>query len=325
MKISRFSLLLCSLLLLEACTWTHPPAYQLPDSSRLIAGQAILVKPGDNLYTLSQEYRVPLNEIVVVNNMQPPYRVTAGETIYLPSKVQAKTQYYAPPPKAAPIERVDAAPIQQYEITESKTEPEIYSTELPKAPMAEKKVEKQTKKKTAAEKQRVAMEITKTEETAKAPPPEKKKKKKQEAAVKKENAEATEEAKKPTQPGVPPFIWPVRGTIISAFGPKGKGRDNDGVNIVAPLNAPVKASESGTVVYADNKMKGFGNLVLIRHTNGWVTAYAHLGRVLVARDKQVSKGSVIGTVGTSGGVGSPQLHFETRREGKPTDPELVVR
>ncbi|MGE0108554.1 MAG: peptidoglycan DD-metalloendopeptidase family protein [Bdellovibrionales bacterium] len=321
MKISRFSLLLCSLLLLEACTWNHPPAYQLPDSSRLIMGQAVLVKPGDNLYTLSQKYKVPLNDIVVVNNLQPPYRVTAGETIYLPEKVQAKTQYYAPPPKAAPIERVDVEPIQQYEITESK----IDSVPLARAPMAEKKAEKQTKKKAAAEKQRAATEITKAEEAPKAPPPEKKKKKKQKAAVKKENAEVTEKAKKPTQPGVPPFIWPVRGTIISAFGPKGKGRDNDGINIAAPLNAPVKASESGTVVYADNKMKGFGNLVLIRHTNGWVTAYAHLGRVLVARDKQVSKGSVIGTVGTSGGVGSPQLHFETRREGKPTDPELVVR
>jgi murein DD-endopeptidase MepM/ murein hydrolase activator NlpD len=129
----------------------------------------------------------------------------------------------------------------------------------------------------------------------------------------------------PPPPGVLAFGWPVRGTIISAYGPKGKGRDNDGINIAAPKGAPVKAAEYGTIVYADNKMKGFGNLVLIRHREGWVTAYAHLDRVVVSRDDVVKKGSVIGTVGTTGGVASPQLHFEARRDGKPVDPELVVR
>lgn len=109
------------------------------------------------------------------------------------------------------------------------------------------------------------------------------------------------------------------------FGPKGKGLDNDGLNIAAPKGSPVKAAEGGMVAYAGNEMKGFGNLVLIRHEGGWVTAYAHLERLVVAKDTIVAKGDMIGTVGTTGGVTSPQLHFETRQRGKPVDPELMMK
>ncbi|MDX9688905.1 MAG: LysM peptidoglycan-binding domain-containing protein [Proteobacteria bacterium] len=123
----------------------------------------------------------------------------------------------------------------------------------------------------------------------------------------------------------PVFGWPVRGTIISTYGPKGKGRDNDGINIGAPKGSPIKAAEAGLVVYAGNEMKGFGNLVLIRHGGNWVTAYAHMDRLTVTKGKSVAKGDMIGTVGATGGVSTPQLHFEVRRSGAPVDPEIVMK
>ncbi len=119
--------------------------------------------------------------------------------------------------------------------------------------------------------------------------------------------------------------WPVQGPILSGFGPKGQGLSNDGVNIGAPKGSPVVAAANGVVVYAGNEMKGFGNLVLIRHEGGWVTAYAHLDRMLVTKDSIVAQGDEIGTVGKTGNVGSPQLHFETRFGGKPVDPAGVVK
>jgi len=104
------------------------------------------------------------------------------------------------------------------------------------------------------------------------------------------------EAAPPPEPPVA-FVWPVQGPVLSGYGPKGQGLNNDGVNIGAPKGAPVVAAASGIVVYAGNEMKGFGNLVLIRHQGGWITAYAHLDRVLVNKDAVVAQGDMIGTVG----------------------------
>jgi murein DD-endopeptidase MepM/ murein hydrolase activator NlpD len=123
----------------------------------------------------------------------------------------------------------------------------------------------------------------------------------------------------------PPMVWPVQGPVLSGYGPKGQGVNNDGVNIGAPKGAPVVAAANGIIVYAGNEMKGFGNLVLIRHEGGWVTAYAYLDRVLVNKDAVVAQGDMIGTVGRSGNISSPQLHFETRHEGKAVDPNGVVK
>jgi murein DD-endopeptidase MepM/ murein hydrolase activator NlpD len=117
----------------------------------------------------------------------------------------------------------------------------------------------------------------------------------------------------------------VQGPKLSGFGPKGQGVNNDGVNIGAPKGSPVVAAANGIVVYAGDDMKGFGNLVLIRHEGGWVTAYTYLDRVLVAKDAVVAQGDMIGTVGKSGNISSPQLHFETRHDGKAVDPDGVIK
>lgn len=116
------------------------------------------------------------------------------------------------------------------------------------------------------------------------------------------------------------FRWPVRGRIISKFGVKGNGVRNDGINISVPEGTEVKAAESGVVAYAGNELRGYGNLVLIRHANSWVSAYAHNSQILVKRGQRIRRGQVIAKVGKTGSVTQPQLHFELRRDAKPVDP-----
>ncbi len=127
-------------------------------------------------------------------------------------------------------------------------------------------------------------------------------------------APAAEE--KPSDAAHPEFRWPARGRIIQGFANGG----NDGINISVPEGTQVKAAESGVVAYAGNELKGYGNLVLIRHPNGFVTAYAHNGDITVKRGDQVTRGQTIAKSGQSGNVSSPQLHFELRKGSTPVDP-----
>ncbi|EIM28513.1 peptidoglycan DD-metalloendopeptidase family protein [Microvirga lotononidis] len=113
------------------------------------------------------------------------------------------------------------------------------------------------------------------------------------------------------------FRWPARGRVIAGFGANG---GNEGINIAVPEGTPVKAAEAGTVTYAGSEVKGYGNLVLIKHENGYVSAYAHNGSLNVKRGEQVKRGQVIATSGQTGNVTSPQLHFEIRKGAQPVDP-----
>ena len=123
----------------------------------------------------------------------------------------------------------------------------------------------------------------------------------------------------PAQPATPSaeFRWPARGRVISGFGGTGT---NEGINIAVPDGTPVKAAEAGTVAYAGSEVKGYGNLVLIRHDNGYVSAYAHNGDIDVKRGQKVTRGQTIAKSGQSGNVTSPQLHFEIRKGSTPIDP-----
>jgi murein DD-endopeptidase MepM/ murein hydrolase activator NlpD len=123
-----------------------------------------------------------------------------------------------------------------------------------------------------------------------------------------------------TTGAAPSFRWPVRGRIITGFGPKGNGQQNDGINLAVPEGTSVKAAEDGVVAYAGNELKGYGNLVLVRHSNGFVTAYAHASEVNVKRGDQVKRGQIIAKAGQTGNVTSPQLHFEIRKGATPVDP-----
>ena len=119
---------------------------------------------------------------------------------------------------------------------------------------------------------------------------------------------------------LPTFRWPVRGKVITSYGAKTNGKSNDGINLAVPEGTPVKAAEDGVVAYSGNELKGYGNLVLVRHSNGYVTAYAHASELMVKRGDTIKRGQIIAKSGQSGEVGSPQLHFEIRKGSSPVDP-----
>jgi len=120
--------------------------------------------------------------------------------------------------------------------------------------------------------------------------------------------------------GLPSFRWPVRGRIIASFGPRPNGTQNDGINLAVPEGTPIKAADDGVVAYAGNELKGYGNLVLVRHADGYVSAYANASELLVKRGETVKRGQVIAHAGQTGNVSSPQLHFEIRKGSTPIDP-----
>lgn len=142
------------------------------------------------------------------------------------------------------------------------------------------------------------------------------------ATAKVEDAPAAEAPVKASEAtgALPTFRWPVRGKVITTYGAKTNGKANDGINLAVPEGTPVKAAEDGVVAYSGNELKGYGNLVLVRHSNGYVTAYAHASELLVKRGDTIKRGQIIAKSGQSGEVGSPQLHFEIRKGSSPVDP-----
>ncbi len=133
-----------------------------------------------------------------------------------------------------------------------------------------------------------------------------------------EPASTTASLAKPEEAGEKAdFRWPARGRVIAGFSGRG---GNEGINIAVPEGTPIKAAEGGTVAYAGNELKGYGNLVLIRHPNGYVSAYAHAGELNVKRGETVKRGQVVAKSGQTGNVSSPQLHFELRKGSSPVDP-----
>lgn len=116
------------------------------------------------------------------------------------------------------------------------------------------------------------------------------------------------------------FKWPISGELIATFGSKGSGRRNDGINIKAPFGSPVRAAKAGKVIYRGNELPAWGNLILVKHENGWTTAYAHLDKFYVKLGTKVRTGDILGSVGKTGNVNDYQLHFQVRKYSKPLDP-----
>ena len=141
----------------------------------------------------------------------------------------------------------------------------------------------------------------------------------QTASVAKEEPRVAETPVKAAE-AMPAFRWPVRGRVIAGFGSKPNGTQNDGINLAVPEGTPIKAADDGVVAYAGNELKGYGNLVLIRHSNGFVSAYAHASELMVKRGDSIKRGQVIAHAGQTGSVTSPQLHFEIRKGSTPVDP-----
>jgi murein DD-endopeptidase MepM/ murein hydrolase activator NlpD len=286
------------------------PPYKLAAGTQLRfpVPRDYVVQPGDSLYGISRLFAVDQREIVRLNQLREPYEVKPGQTLRLPVRENAPATRVAavgPPPAPAPIlaAPLPAAPVQASSL------PPAPARQAPPAPQSAP---------TVLAPPAVAPTLVAPPAVAPvaAPPvaaP---------AAVTAPPAPVLEDAAVPS--GVR-FLQPVAGRVLSAYGPKPDGLHNDGVNIAAPLGTPVKAADRGTVVYAGNELRGFGNLVLLKHADGFVTAYAHLDKIDVAKGDTVARGQRIGTVGHTGSVSEPQLHFELRRGAKAIDPSGAMK
>ena len=341
-KAQSFSVLCGVCLVLAGCTASRPPSYNLPSADDVVAGDSYTVGRNENVYAIAQKQGVKLRDIIALNELKPPFALRTGQVLTLP----AKDKYAAPTPKAAPIDRIDKGALAPPSngnggsagLTGVQTQelPPLSATSVKSVPLdaqpaptpalpQDHSSAASTQWKDAPQPYKDVTESPATSQPVTEPEPLTAAESPAAATAQQPEAATAQASSASTNESVPAFGWPLRGTVISGFGPKGQGLDNDGINIAAPKGSPVKASDGGMVAYAGNEMKGFGNLVLIRHEGGWVTAYAHLERLVVAKDTIVAKGDMIGTVGTTGGVSSPQLHFETRRDGKPVDPEIMMK
>jgi murein DD-endopeptidase MepM/ murein hydrolase activator NlpD len=255
-------------------------------------GSPIVVAQGENAQILSTRYGVPVDALVRTNGFASASQIGPGTHIVIPvynaalaassgSRVAANSAAGKP---AAPAKVAGAPPRTLASQAEALRIPATKAAAVTKQEKAQGKMPNETK---AA-----------TRDTAPAS-----------ATEPKKTAMASETAN-------PEFRWPARGRIIQGFKPGG----NDGINIAVPEGTSVKAAESGVVAYAGNELKGYGNLILIRHPNGFVSAYANNGDIEVKRGETVKRGQTIAKSGQSGNVASPQLHFELRKGTKPVDP-----
>lgn len=128
----------------------------------------------------------------------------------------------------------------------------------------------------------------------------------------------------PTSSGSAKFIWPLRGEIVSKFGSSIGGQTNDGINIRAREGEPIRASADGVVVYADSEIKAYGNMAIIQHPGGYLTAYAHASELVIKKGDDVVKGQLIGFVGKTGNVDTAQLHYSIRKDKTPVDPSTLL-
>ncbi|MCB9991111.1 MAG: M23 family metallopeptidase [Rhodospirillales bacterium] len=265
------------------------------------------VSKGDSLWSIAQRYRLDMKDVVVVNNLHAPYFLEAGDRLTLPPpnsyKVKAGDNIYD-------VSRTFNVSMTQLVRQNQLREPyRIRPGDMLRLPSVQPAYQP-----APAARTQVAM-VTPGQ--------------KPDGPVVQARPVTPVQKSLPVTTKTPPrssgkFSWPVDGPVISTYGPKRDGLHNDGVNIRAAKGAPVRAAENGVIVYADNQLSGFGNLVLVRHADRWMTAYGHMDRTTVRRGQQVRRGETLGLVGASGSVDSPQLHFEIRRGTEALNPELYL-
>ena len=291
-----------ALMALTACGWAEwpppgegPGLQYGPGGDAFINATAVTVGKGDTVYAIARRHRVSPREVIDVNNLKAPYALRVGQRLKLPGgrvHVVKKGEYLSLiadnyNSNTFSIARINGV-AKPYTIYPGQ------KLRIPRdggAPLSASAPAGKTK--TAA--------TTKTKATTAKPvsPP-------------------------PVMSGSG-FLWPVKGKVLSGFGPKAKGLQNDGINIAAPRGTPVRAAQNGVVAYAGNELRGFGNLLLVKHSNGWITAYAHNDALLVKRGDKISKGQDIARIGSTGSVSTPQLHFELRKGRQAVDPKPYLK
>lgn len=306
---------------LSSCGWVEVPAdgQSKPSYSRSPSAQqkvkqsqkglreipgTIIVQKGDTVYAVSRRTGASVRDIIDTNNLKPPFHLKAGQRIHLPQDpvhiVRAGDTLYS-------VSRAYHTDVYQLaKVNKLKPPFTLIPGQHLKLPS--------TKNLTTASKSSVTEQAR-----VKATPIQKPQ------AVKKAAPRISKKAiPKPPPRSSSRFSWPTQGKLLSSFGAKKDGLRNDGINIAAPKGAPIKAAENGVVAYSGNELRGFGNMVLLKHSGGWITAYAHADKVMVKRGQKIKKGQKIALVGSSGGVTRPQLHFEIRKGMNPVNPKKYL-
>ena len=274
---------------------------------------SVVVQKGDTLYSLSRKYEVPLRGLIEENNLVAPYTLNVGQNLRLPVRqthTVAKGDTLYSISKKYNVDITSLSRLNDLDAPYTLNVGQVLS--LPESLSGGGKATVQAtaskgntsnsyKNKTAS----VSTAKVKTKATSK--------------KINRASSQKTVSTYRKTK-----FMWPVRGTVVSNFGVVGKGRKNDGINIKAAIGTNVKAADKGVVAYAGNELKGFGNLVLIKHADGYITAYAHNDRLYVKKGQKVLRGEKIATVGSTGSVNTPQLHFEVRAGKKAVNPRSYL-
>jgi len=263
--------------------------------------KTVTVARGDTLYSLSRRYEIPVNDLAVMNNLRAPFALNVGQKIRVPDLPDAK-------PAATTVASAKATtkPVATKTLT---TKPEKNKTVKPTKKTGAKQTTKPAQTKTETKKTQSKVETKPAQKTQ----------------TKTTDKTATTKAQTVPARSASKFTWPVRGTILSHYGAKSGGLYNDGINISAAAGATVVAAENGVVAYAGNEVRGMGNLIIIQHADGWMTVYAHLNSMSVRRGARVNVGQKIGTVGQTGKVTKPQLHFEIRKGTKSYNPTNYLK
>jgi murein DD-endopeptidase MepM/ murein hydrolase activator NlpD len=294
--------------LIDANDLTPPYRLQSGQSLLIVAPRSHVVAAGDTVYGISRRYQVALTELVRLNRIAAPYRIVPGQSLILPATAGRETVVAeaAPAGNGPPVVEPPKAPppqVPQPRPPRSTPGPTIASPPRKPEPIAESRIAEPRIAEPRIFEPRIA-----------------------ESSVDGPEAGAPQTAAIP-QP--PPrkggkFLWPVKGKVVLGFGPKSGGLHNDGINIAAERGTPVRAAENGVVVYIGNQLRGFGNLLLIKHSGGWMTAYAHAETLLVRRGQTVRRGEAVARVGSTGSVTQPQLHFEVRKGIRAVDPTRLL-
>ena len=294
-------------------------------------GMAVIAANGESAAMLGQRYNVPEDALLRTNGFSSASQVRPGTRVIIPvySATSGPSAHAAEPRMTKLEARKPHDHASRERLLAHRDAPETSKTHWAKgpeaAPVNDKKVaaEKKAAERKFAEEQKAAEKKMALDSKAHARPD--KVAKLEDDAPRKAVVDPTPTASLPpastekvsvSASGNPEFRWPAHGRIIQGF----KAGGNDGINIAVPEGTSVKAAENGVVAYAGSEIKGFGNLVLIRHPNGYVSAYANNGNLQVHRGEQVKRGQTIALSGQSGNVASPQLHFELRKGSTPVDP-----
>lgn len=282
---------------------------------QLRSAKVIVVSKGDTLYSLARRHDIPVKLLIENNNLLPPYILLSGQKLRMPparwhtvaagETVSTVAHRYGLSVESLAQENLLSSPyvvrVGQTLILPSAGK-KTFAKELPSQKVPVTLTSNALPRQMVRASSSVAPNVATSVRGDVAAPPE--------ALISYQGGN---------------FIWPIRGKIVGAFGPSGTGLRNDGINIAAPAGTPVQASDAGVVAYAGNGIKGFGNLILLKHNSGWMTAYAHNAETLVQRGDTVRRGQRIARVGATGNVSRPQLHFEIRKGSQALDPQKYLR